>query len=194
MSHYYSEKQESDLNLRKIINTVRGFQIELFLGSGIFSTKKIDNGSRLLAEKMVIKNNDKVLDLGCGAGVIGLIASKLTMNQIIMTDINERACKLSRMNTRGIKNIKVKQGDIYEPVKNEMFDVVLLNPPQTAGKKLCFEMIEKAKDHLNKGSNLQLVARHSKGGKHLSEKMEKIFGNVKALAKKGGYRVYYSKK
>ena len=54
-------------------------------------------------------------------------------------------------------------------------------------------MIEKAKDHLKKGGLLQIVARHKKGGKSLEAKMKEVFGNVEAIAKKSGYRVYISK-
>ena len=45
---------------------------------------------------------------------------------------------------------------------------------------------------IKKKGTLQIVARHNKGGKNLSEKMEEVFGNVKVLAKKRGYRVYLS--
>ncbi|RME55473.1 methyltransferase domain-containing protein, partial [Candidatus Woesearchaeota archaeon] len=165
MSHYYSKKQDSRFDLIKINDTIRGFEIELTSSSGVFSKNKIDLGSKILAENMVVKKNDRVLDLGCGIGIIGIIASKLTENEVILTDINERACYLSKLNTKGIKNIKVKNGDLYETVKNQKFDVILLNPPQTAGKDVCFSMIEQAKNHLVKGGSLQLVARHQKGGK-----------------------------
>ena len=74
----------------------------------------------------------------------------------------------------------------------EKFDVILLNPPQTAGKKICFRMIEESKEHLNKGGSLQLVARHQKGGRSLQAKMEEVFGNVKVIARGSGYRIYYS--
>ena len=39
---------------------------------------------------------------------------------------------------------------------------------------------------------LQIVARHNKGGKTLMEKMDEVFGNVKDIAKKSGFRVYIS--
>jgi 16S rRNA G1207 methylase RsmC len=54
-------------------------------------------------------------------------------------------------------------------------------------------MIEKSKDFLKPGGTLQIVARHNKGGKSLSEKMNSVFGNVEDIAKKSGYRIYISK-
>lgn len=192
MAHYFSKNQDSELKITEIDTLVRGFKVKLKLGSGTFSAKKLDAGSLLLAKKMEIRENDNVLDMGCGTGIIGIIAAKLTTGNVTLTDINERACKLAQENSKGIKNIIVLCGDAYEPVKDMKFDVVLLNPPQTAGKELCLKIIKEAKWHLNKNSSLQMVARHNKGGETLSKCMESVFGNVSDIAKKSGYRVYKS--
>ncbi len=190
--HYFSEKQTSQFKLRTFKSTVRGKEYEFNTAPGVFSATKTDFGTKLLAEKMRIKEKDKVLDLGCGIGILGRVAATLTQNTVTLTDLNQRACRLAKMNTKGLQNTKVVQGDIFQPVANEKFDAILLNPPQTAGKKLCFEMIEESKKHLNPEGTLQLVARHNKGGKTLSEKMHETFGNMETTAKKGGYRVYLS--
>ena len=193
MTHYYSEEQDSKFSLKKISEVLRGRVGNFFSAPGIFSKSRIDKGTRLLIDNMEINENDKVLDLGCGYGSIGIVASSLTKNRVILTDINKRACRVAKVNSRKIKNIEVRQGNIYEPVKDELFDVILLNPPQTAGKELCFEMIKDSKNHLNKKGSLQIVARHNKGGKVLSDLMTKVFGNLDVLVKKGGFRVYISK-
>ncbi len=195
MNHYFSEEQDSILKLKKITVSIRGIYLPLFTGSGTFSIKKVDKGSRILIEHMIIKPQDLVLDLGCGYGPIGLFAAHLTKNKVVLTDINKRAVKIAKMNAKmnNIKNIRVVQGDIYEKVKDKKFDVILTNPPQTAGKYICFKFIEGSKLHLKKSGTLQLVARHNKGGKTLESKMEKVFGNVETIAKNSGYRVYLSK-
>ncbi len=81
---------------------------------------------------------------------------------------------------------------MYKKVSGK-FDTILLNPPQTAGKDVCFEMISKAPNFLKENGLLQIVARHKKGGKALSEKMNSVFCNVKDISKKSGYRIYVSK-
>jgi 16S rRNA (guanine1207-N2)-methyltransferase len=193
MNHYYSEKQTSEFKLSKINDIVRKIDIELFTAPGVFSTKKIDYGTRLLAEKMIIADNDKVLDFGCGLGIIGIIAAHLTKNKVVLIDVNTRACKLAKMNTKSLKNIEVFKSNFYENLNDRKFNVIVLNPPHTAGKDICFQMIEESKEHLEKNGSLQIVARHNKGGKVLSEKMEAVFGNIDTITKKGGYRVYLSK-
>ena len=98
--HYYSEKQTSKFELKTITELIRGKENTFYTAPGVFSATKVDFGTKLLAEKMQIKENDKVLELGCGIGIIGKIASTLTNNEVVLTDINKRACKLAKINTK----------------------------------------------------------------------------------------------
>jgi len=191
MSHYYSEKQESEFNVSKITEILRKQEYEFFTSSGVFSKKKVDFGTRVLVNNMVLNKKDRILDLGCGIGIVGKVASPL-VKEVVMTDVNKRAVKLAKMNTKELRNVKVVQGDMYENVEGK-FDVILLNPPQAAGKKVCFEMIKRAKEFLVEKGNLQVVARHNKGGETLSKYMEEVYGNMETIVKQGGYRVYLSK-
>jgi len=195
MEHYYSTQQKSPLKIKKINQKIRKQEFEFYTASGVFSKEKIDKGTLILAENMIIEKNNKVLDLGCGVGILGIVAVKLFNADVVMSDVNKRAVMLAKMNIK-INNIKAEiyQGSLYEKIKNNDFDVVLSNPPQTAGKEICFKLIEQSNEHLKNNGNLQLVARHNKGGKTLSKKMEEVFGNVRVIAKKSGYWVYVSKK
>ncbi len=190
--HYFSKTPKAKLKLRKIKAKIRGRFYEFITAPSVFSAKKIDDGTKLLAEKMIVNERDKVLDLGCGYGVLGIVAATLTKNKVYMVDINKRACKLAKLNSSNLKNVIVLNGNMFDPVKDKKFDVILLNPPQTAGKKICIKMIAESKNFLKKSGKLELVARHKKGGKILSEEMFKVFGNLKVIAKKGGYRIYVS--
>lgn len=195
MPHYYSEKQTSPLRLCKIKSAIMGKVFEFYSGSGVFSKKKVDNGTRVLVENCIVKNSWKVLDLGCGYGVIGVVIGKMFPKTIIlMVDVNKRALKLAKMNIElhNIENAEVKYSNLYSTVKGK-FNTIIVNPPITAGRKLCFRIIEEAKEHLEKNGLLQLIARHRKGGKILGEKMLEVFGNMEEKAKSGGYRLYISK-
>ena len=112
-----------------------------------------------------------------------------------MSDVNERAVFLSKKNLKenNVDNAEAKQSDGFEKI-TDFFDVILLNPPQTAGKKLCHSLIEQSFHHLNKNGVLEIVARHQKGGKDLSKFMESLFGNMEEVVKGAGYRVYLGKK
>ena len=195
MEHYYSSQQKSPLKIKKINQKLRNQEFDFCTSSGIFSKEKIDKGTLILAENMIINKNAKVLDIGCGIGILGIAAAKLFNADAVMSDINKRAVMLAKMNCK-LNNVKcgIFQGNLYEKINGNDFDVILSNPPQTAGKSICFQLIGQSKNHLKNGGNLQLVARHNKGGKTLSKKMQEVFGNVKVIAKEAGYWVYLSVK
>jgi 16S rRNA (guanine1207-N2)-methyltransferase len=194
--HYYSEKQDSVLRFRKIEPKFFGRTFELWTGSGVFSVSKVDKGTEVLLNNCIMKDGWDVLDLGCGYGVIGIaVAFAFPKTRVVMTEVNKRAVKLARMNIKlnNAENAGVLQGDSFEKIgKDERFDTILFNPPQSAVRQLCIRMIKESGQHLKKGGLLQVVARHNKGGKVLSEAMEKTFGNFRDVAKKSGYRVYVS--
>ena len=195
MEHYYSEEPVSELKIKKISQNIKGAALEFYTASGVFSKDKIDTGTLALAENMIIEKNSKVLDVGCGIGVLGIAAAKFFNAGVVMADINKRAVMLAKKNAE-LNNVRAEiyQGNLYEKIKDNDFDAVVSNPPNTAGKELCFQLIEQAKNYLKKKGSLQIVARHNKGGKTLSKKMEEVFGNVKVMAKKCGYFVYISVK
>ena len=195
MPHYYSEHQEGTLNLRKFQIIIRGMSFEFFTGSGVFSKNKLDKGTQLLIENMIINENDTVLDFGTGVGIIGIVASKcFPKAKVIMTELNKRAVKLARLNIElnHTANAEIRQGNLFESIR-EKFNAILVNPPMKAGYDTCFNIIAQSKDFLIKGGTLQLVAMHNKGGKRLSVQMKEVFGNTEEIAKKSGYRVYVSK-
>jgi 16S rRNA (guanine1207-N2)-methyltransferase len=194
MEHYYSENQESRENIKKIKQMIRGIDFEFFTSSGVFSKNKVDKGTLILAENMMIAKESKVLDMGCGIGILGIVAAK-SGAQVMMTDVNKRAVKLAKMNSKlHNANAGIVQGNLYEKITDKDFDTIITNPPQTAGKQICFQLIEGSKQFLKTGGTFQLVARRNKGGESLSRKMEEVYGNVEVIGKKSGYWVYLSRK
>lgn len=194
MNHYYSEKQQSSSKQFMISIKHKHDQFELISAHGVFSKKKLDLGSKLLIEKCVVKKNQKVLDLGCGIGVIGISILRLTTVDMTFSDVNERALSIVNKNLKkhSLKGNIIKS-NVFESIEDK-FDVILSNPPYAAGRKLCFEIISQSFNNLKEDGSLQLVARHNKGGKVLGEKIEEVFGNLEILGKGSGFRVYCGKK
>src|SRR3989344_7211421 len=104
MEHYYSEKQESAAKIKKISQKIRGILLEFYTASGVFSKDKVDRGTLILANNMLVGKNDKVLDIGCGIGVLGIAAAKLGAD-VVMSDINKRAVMLAKKNAE-LNNVK----------------------------------------------------------------------------------------
>lgn len=190
--HYFTKKPKSKVKLGLIKAQLRGREFRFLTSSGVFSYKKIDKGTELLVNNMVIKHGDYVLDLGCGYGILGIAAAKIA-GRAVLTEVNSRAANLARKNLKlnSIANAEVWEGNLYEPVAGEKFDAIVCNLPMSAGLSIVYEIIEKSRAHLKSGGTLQVVVR--KGAKRIEQKMQEVFGNVAALAKKGGYRVFLSK-
>lgn len=194
--HYFTEKPGSELVIEAIRVNVRGYTFVFRTASGVFSRGRADTGSLLLAESARVKQNDAVLDLGCGWGLVGIVIKRIFPSaQVVLTDTNERALKLARQNAKANSvRIHVLHGNLYEPVHGRQFDAILVNPPMKAGRALCYKMIEQAPAHLTAGGTLQLVAVHNRGGAMLEKRMKEVFGNVETVAKGKGFRVYVSEK
>lgn len=193
--HYFSRRPTSREELGLLRCRLRGLGFEFYTAPGIFSYRRIDNGTRLLVESMMLPGEGRVLDVGCGYGPVGIVASRLVPGlDVWMTDVNERAVSLARRNSElnGV-DAEVRQGDLYGPVEGLRFDVILSNPPISAGMRRVVEpLVAGAADRLVEGGSLQVVVQTNKGGRTLASFMEDSFGGVEVLARGGGYRVLRS--
>lgn len=195
--HYYVKQPESKPRLGIIRTHLRGCFFEFLTSSSVFSKRRVDLGTRLLIESMVLPDKGTVLDLGCGYGPVGVVAAVTNPDlHVVMVDINERAVKLTRENAKRNKanNVRVHYGFLYEPVEGMQFEAIFCNPPVSVGMKIVASIVNNAPRHLRENGSLQIVVRTKVGGKRLSAELEQVFGNVKVLSRGSGYRVLLSKK
>lgn len=196
-NHYFSQHPASKPRYGLIRAQLRGRFFEFLTASGVFSKKRVDLGTKLLVESMVLPEAGSVLDLGCGYGAVGIVAAVFNpCEHVFMVDVNQRAVRLARENAKrnGVANIEFGSGFLYEPVNEMRFDAVLSNPPVSAGMKVVLPIIEQAPSHLAGNGVLEMVVRSKVGGRRLVKVMEETFGNVEVLARQSGYRVLLSKK
>ncbi len=195
--HYYSAYPESTAKLGIINTNLCGRQFEFFTTSSVFSKKRVDTGTRLLIGSMVLPDHGMVLDIGCGYGAVGIAAAAFKPAiKVVMTDVNIRAVRLARDNVEHNKmaNAEVKHGFLYEPVKELSFDVVLSNPPVSAGMNIVKSIINQAPRVMSAGATFQMVIRSKIGAKNLPALLKSVFGNCQILAREGGYRVLLAEK
>ena len=74
---------------------------------------------------------DHLLDLCTGTGVAGLIAAAKFARQVTLVDIAARSVRFAAFNValNALSNVRVLQGDVYEPVAGERFGVIVAHPP-----------------------------------------------------------------
>jgi 16S rRNA (guanine1207-N2)-methyltransferase len=197
LDHYFAVHPKSKMRPGIIRTYLRGKSFEFLTASGVFSKRRVDLGTRLLIESMVLPEEGCVLDVGCGYGAVGIAVGAFNPNlRIFMTDVNERAVWLARRNAEinNVQNVTVKRGSLYESVKGFTFNCVLSNPPVSAGMEIVKAIISDAPEHMANGALFQMVVKSKVGGKRLLMVFEEVFGNVQILARKSGYRVLTSEK
>lgn len=193
MEHYYSENPESESNEKEITYEINGKKFKFISDNGVFSKGHVDFATDFML-RMILKDeiNGKVLDMGCGYGVIGITISKLCgeVSKVVMCDINNRAVDLSKRNVINNKvvNAEVIASNGFENV-NDKFDVIITNPPIRAGKAVIYKMYEDAKLHLNDGGKFYLVINKKHGAPSTINYLNEIYSNVEVLDKKAGFNV-----
>ena len=151
--------------------------------------------SYLLADNLEIENGQSVLEIGTGSGVVAMYASRLT-DKITVTDINFDACQLAEKNfaENGIENIEVLFGNLFEPVKDRKFDVILFNTPYLPtddgdviedtinyafdgglnGRKVIDLFLDEVGNHLNDGGIVQMIQSSLSGNDETLQKFDEM--------------------
>ena len=159
----------------------------------IFSPNSIDNGTLAMLSIIDFLPYDKVLDLGCGYGVVGILAGKLIGEEnVIMCDISEQAIKYANINLHinHVPNIKIKLSDGYKNIEENDFTLILSNPPYHVDFSVPKHFIEVGFKKLVMGGKLVMVTKRLDWYKN---KLISVFGGVK-IHKINGYYVFVAEK
>lgn len=197
MPQYFDNIPELPSERRKLSLTIFDTTFTFMSDNGVFSKNQVDVGSCALL-KVVLSTplQGKILDLGCGYGVIGLtLAYFHPQATFVLADINDRALVLANENKKQLhlENVTILQSNIYENI-NDLFRTIVINPPIRAGKKVIYAMFEGAFTHLEDGGSLFIVIRKSHGAPSASAFIKSVFGNCSLLKKEKGYYIYEAKK
>ncbi len=190
MGHYFTndEHLKSQEMTHQVI--VRNVDLSFITDHGVFSKKGLDFGTRTLLESIPMDTiHGKVLDFGCGYGPIGIFLKKYNRDlDIHMIDINKRSLNLALKNA--ILNdvvVNIYESDMYQNV-SETFDYIVTNPPIRVGKKILYEILKTAKEHLKKGGAIYFVIHKDQGAKSVMKDMKEEY-TVSLVAKNKGFYV-----
>ena len=151
--------------------------------------------SYLLADNLEIEANQSVLEIGTGSGIVAMYASRLAKS-VTATDINFDACELASKNfeANGIENVEILFGNMFEPVQNRKFDVILFNTPYLPteegdviddtinyafdgglnGRKVIDLFLDEVPNHLNDGGIVQMIQSSLSGNEETLQKFDEM--------------------
>lgn len=160
---------------------------------GVFSKRSLDDGTKLLLETIGnMPLGERILDVGCGVGPIGLILAHLDSNRrVTMCDVNIRALELARRNSYllGVEpQVEIVTSDVYRSI-NSTFDSIVSNPPIRAGKSVTYRIYDEALEHLNDGGKLIIVIRKQQGAPSVYAHLSTLFKKVEIVESHKGYKV-----
>ncbi|HEY1011182.1 MAG TPA: class I SAM-dependent methyltransferase, partial [Herpetosiphonaceae bacterium] len=133
--------------------------------AGVFAGGALDPATAMLLEALELAPDASALDLGCGAGIIGMVAARLApRGAATLVDSNTLAVALAGRNlaANGIANARALASDGIAAVRGERFDAVLTNPPFHQGRvqsdAVARRFISEAREALAPGGALWMVA------------------------------------
>ena len=172
---------------------INGTLLELETDPELFSPNAPDRGTLAMLAEAEISPSDRVLDLGCGCGIVGIYAAKLCgAENVVMCDISPTAADIARKNAEenGVGGIKVYCGDGPSALGGETFALILSNPPYHTDFSVAKSFIEDGFKRLEVGGRMVMVTKRLDWYKN---KLAAVFGGVR-VAERGGYFVFTAEK
>ena len=164
---------------------------------GLFSPHHVDEGTRLFIEQMTIGEHDTVLDVGCGYGVIGIVAAKLAeKGHVHMVDKDFVAVEYAKKNA---ELNKVSNSEIYlsnglgNVPNSAQFDVILSNLPAKPEREFFDILLADAKEHLKPNGKLYVVTINGLR-EFIKRNFTDVFGNYDKLKQGEKYTVAMAQK
>ena len=103
----------------------RGGPFDLLIGPRTFAPTRT---SMEVAESLRVSPGDTVIDVGCGSGVLSIVAAKLGAAKVYGTEVNEEAVEYARRNAAALgvaDRVEIRHGSLYEPLGDLQADVVI---------------------------------------------------------------------
>lgn len=173
-----------------------GGPVELRSLPGIFSYDRLDPGTSLLLSQLAVQPGERVLDLGCGHGALGLAAALAGAAHVTLSDISLLAVAAASENVARLApgRCTVLAADGLAAVQGQ-YDLIVTNPPFHTGKAVGYDVahtfIVGAASHLAPGGRFLLVTNRFIAYEQL---MAAHYGQVTMLADNGKYRVWMGTK
>lgn len=172
---------------------ILGQQVSLETRPGLFSPEHVDRGTLAMLSHVKIASGMRIMDLGCGCGVVGVVAAKIAGEEnVFMSDADPMAVETARRNAErnGVGGVQVCVSDGFQSVDASGFDLILSNPPYQTDFSVAKGFIEKGFNRLKIGGKLYMVTKRRAWYKN---KMISVFGGVE-IRETDGYYVFIAER
>ena len=172
---------------------IQGVSLTLETAAGLFSPHRADRGTLAMLSRVAFAPGLKVLDLGCGCGLVGILAAKRCGEEnVVMCDIDPAAVAIARRNAarNGVPGVKAAVSDGFKSLDDTGFDLILSNPPYQSDFAVAKGFIEKGFNRLKIGGRMVMVTKRRDWYRN---KLAAIFGGVK-IHEVDGYFVFEAEK
>lgn len=172
---------------------ILGQQVSLETRPGLFSPEHVDRGTLAMLSHVKIASGMRIMDLGCGCGVVGIVAAKIAGEEnVFMSDADPMAVETARRNAErnGVSGVQVCVSDGFQSVDASGFDLILSNPPYQTDFSVAKGFIEKGFNRLKIGGKLYMVTKRRAWYKN---KMISVFGGVE-IRETDGYYVFIAER
>ena len=172
---------------------IMGQQVSLETRRGLFSPEHVDRGTLAMLSHVKIASGMRIMDLGCGCGVVGIVAAKIAGEEnVFMSDADPMAVETARRNAErnGVGGVQVCVSDGFQSVDASGFDLILSNPPYQTDFSVAKGFIEKGFNRLKIGGKLYMVTKRRAWYKN---KMISVFGGVE-IRETDGYYVFIAER
>jgi len=172
---------------------INGICMDFKTAPALFSPKGLDAGTGAMLSVAEFSPGDKILDLGCGWGVVGIYAAKMVGEaNVIMTDNSRIAIGVAKENAQinGVPGIRITESDGFKHIDETGFTLILSNPPYHTDFGVAKRFIEKGFNRLAIGGKMMMVTKRKVWYRN---KFISIFGGV-SIQEIDGYFVFIAEK
>ncbi len=186
--HYFTADPSVPFERIGFTTQVWGRELRLTSGSGVFAKGRLDVGTAVLFKETEPPAPGRILDLGCGYGVIGLaIAALVPGAEVVGVDVNERAVLLANENAAALR-----LDDFHAttpPAAQGTYDEIWSNPPIRIGKQALHELLLTWLPRLKPGGRAVMVVGKNLGADSLQDWLGEQGYPTTRLASAKGFRV-----